>query len=546
MNILCSPEEAKAQLSFFKDKPFRKFQPETINYIMSSTHKFVIVRAKTGFGKSLCSIVCGVMAGSLSYLVSSKYLQTQITKDFDNIFSLWGRNNYPCLLDNSRNCDECVSSKLNPCEKQGSCLYKVAKAKALDSQYFITNFAYLLSELAYAGRFSGRAFTIIDEADSLQKSLDSFVSLQFNERSLNRLGMPDGPKFKTATAKQGISSWKDFAQEALQRANKLSNELNREIESMGDYDIDAKLRKIKEKDNFVHISERCEIFLDNVDKGWVMQEIPRYGSKQGKLIFSPTWINSTLSNKYLWDHSSKFVLISATFLPIEVECKRLGIDIDDVEGHNIYEVPSSFDPENAPVHIWPVASLSRDTMAEGIPRLVKMVKYILKKFPNKRGLIHTVSYDLCRKVMDGVNSPRLITHTSENRQEIINGYIDNFNEDDPDNMVLCSPSCERGLDLKYDLCSFIIILKMSWLSLGDKIVSARANSGKLGQLWYKSDAMATCEQQSGRGNRVEDDHVEIFILDEQVNKIYRSQPSLWSKSFQEQISMDDIPNDWDE
>jgi len=358
--------------------------------------------------------------------------------------------------------------------------------------------------------------------------------------------MPSGPKFKTATAKQGISSWKDFAQEALHRSIKISDELNHEIESIGDYDVDLKLRKIKEKDNFVHISERCEIFLNNVDKGWVMQEIPRYGSKQGRLIFSPTWLNPELANKYLWNHSSKFALISATFLPIAVECKRLGIDIDDVEGHDIYEVPSSFNPENAPVYIWPVADLRRDTMAEGIPRLVKMVKYILKKFPGKRGLIHTISYDLCRKVMEGVNDPRLITHTTENRQDVINDYIDNFNEDDPDDIVLCSPSCERGLDLKYDLCSFIIILKMGWLSLGDKIVSARANSGKLGQLWYRSDAMATCEQQSGRGNRVDDDHVEIFILDEQVNKIYRSQPSLWSKSFQEQVSMDDIPDDWDE
>jgi len=97
MNILCSPIEAKDRLSKFRDKDFRPFQEETINWIMNGTKKFRIVKAKTGFGKSLCAMVCGLMAGDLTYLVSSKFLQTQIQKDFPGtIESLWGRNNYPC------------------------------------------------------------------------------------------------------------------------------------------------------------------------------------------------------------------------------------------------------------------------------------------------------------------------------------------------------------------------------------------------------------------------------------------------------------------
>lgn len=536
MHTIYSVEQAKSRLQNFKDKPFLPFQEETVNWVMNGTKKFRFVKAKTGFGKSLCAMVCGLMAGDLTYLVSSKFLQTQITGDFgDSIVSLWGRNNYQCLLDTTRNCNECVSSENSPCDRKTSCLYTLAKQKAIESSYRLTNFAYFLSEIAYVGRMSGNPFVVIDEADSLQQSLDSFISLSFSERSLYRLGLPEGPRYKTATAKQGISSWKEFAQEAQARSSEMCKNIQREVDGMSDSEPDAKLYKMKELEGFVHINERCKIFLDNVDQNWVMQQIPRYGSRQGKLIFSPTWITHELADRYLWNHADTFVLISATFLPIEVECKRLGIDIDDVEDRCIHEVPSTFDPEKSPVHLWPVADLKRDTMEASIPILANAVKKILSWHEGSRGLMHTVSFSLCQKVMDAVNSPRLITHTSENRQEVIDNYIKGFDKDAPDDIVLCSPSSGRGIDLKYDLCSFIICLKMPWLNLGDKIISARANSGELGKLWFSSSAMAEVEQQCGRGSRAIDDSVTIYIIDEQVEKIYLLRPSLFSASFREQI-----------
>jgi len=75
--------------------------------------------------------------------------------------------------------------------------------------------------------------------------------------------------------------------------------------------------------------------------------------------------------------------------------------------------------------------------------------------------------------------------------------------------------------------------------MADKVVSSRVyGSGEIGKLWYRSDAMATAEQQAGRGMRNENDYVTIYILDSQVNKLYTAQPSLWSKSFQEQVVWD--------
>ena len=479
----------------------------------------------------------GVMVGDLTYLVQSKFLQTQITKDFPEIYSLWGRSNYSCLSNSSRTCDECLATEENPCKRAGECPYKNAKRKALESSYRVTNFAYFLTEIAYVGRFSHNPFTVIDEADALENVLVGHIALSFTERSLYRLGLQDGPTRKTATAKDGVNSWRQFGQEALIRSTSIVSEVQREIKSIDDRDVDQKLRKMRELSYFVHLSERCQIFLNNVNSEWQMQEIPRRGSRQGQIIFQPTWISNDLAESFLWSHSENFMLISATFLPIKVECKRLGIDIDDVD---FYEVPSTFDPDRSPVNLWPVANLVSKQMETETPKIIKAVKKILSWHPKSRGLIHTVSYQLCDNIMKGVNSSRLITHTSENRQDVINGYIDCFDEDIPDGMVLVSPSAERGLDLKYGLCKFIIICKMPFLSLGDKIVSSRLyGSGEIGKLWYLADAMSTIEQMAGRGNRADDDSVIVYILDGQVLRVYTQRPSLWSQSFRDSITWGD-------
>jgi len=145
MNPICTPEEAKQFLVNFKSRPYRQYQRETIDYITHATRKFKIIRAPCGSGKSLIAMASGVMMGSLTYLVGSKFLQTQITNDFPNAVSMWGRANYRCALDPNRTCDECLATESHPCDK--ACPYRSAKQKAIDEQYKVLNFQYMLSEI---------------------------------------------------------------------------------------------------------------------------------------------------------------------------------------------------------------------------------------------------------------------------------------------------------------------------------------------------------------------------------------------------------------
>lgn len=537
MNITMSPDEAKGRLSKFRDKPFRLHQEDAINYIMGSDKLFTIVRAPCGSGKSLISMVCGVMNGTLTDLVGSKFLQEQIIKDFPEVRSIKGRVNYCCASDPFRTCDECLSTESHPCNKP--CPYKSAKQKAIDAKYKVLNFQYMLSEIRFAGRFSGSNFSIIDEADSLSDTLIQNVSLIFTERSLFRLGLEDGPSRKTVTAKDGISSWREFGQEALHRSKSIAGKINTEIESMDNDDPESKLRKIREMKHFVHISEQCDIFLKSVDKDWKLEEIPRYGSRQSQLIFKPVWITPELSHEFIFKHSQQWVLLSATYPPLPVLCKQLGIDIDDVYEGQIYDVPTTFDPEKAPVYVWPVASLGYDRMEAETPKIAKAVKKILDRHPGERGLLHCVSYKLGNEIIRLVGSPRLIMHNSDNRQEVINGFARNESHI-PDDAVLCSPSSERGLDFFDDLCRFIIVCKAPYKNLSEKVTNARVyGSGRIGKDWFQADMMSGVEQMCGRGVRSITDYCSIYLLDEKINELYTSRPSLWSPNFQQQIYFGD-------
>jgi len=138
----------------------------------------------------------------------------------------------------------------------------------------------------------------------LEKVLIQNITLSFTERSLYQLGITEGPSRKTVTAKDGLDSWKQFGNEAWERSSVLAKNLEHELSDMKDSSDEDKLRKLREHKYFVHLSERCELFVHNVDRDWKLEEIPRNGSRQALLNFKPVWITPDLANKFIWNRIS--------------------------------------------------------------------------------------------------------------------------------------------------------------------------------------------------------------------------------------------------
>jgi Rad3-related DNA helicase len=182
-------------------------------------------------------------------------------------------------------------------------------------------------------------------------------------------------------------------------------------------------------------------------------------------------------------------------------------------------VPSQFPVENRPIYVHPVANMTAKTSEVETPKLLPAIKQIVDSRPTVKGIIHAVSYKLAHFIVDSMNDPRFITHNSTDRQEVLNQFLDSTLP-----LVLVSPSLERGVSLDGDKCRLIIIAKAPYLSLGDKIISARLYSRGIGNDWYKATMLLTLLQMAGRGVRSKEDYAETFILDDQARKAITERP----------------------
>ncbi len=197
-------------------------------------------------------------------------------------------------------------------------------------------------------------------------------------------------------------------------------------------------------------------------------------------------------------------------------------------------IPSSFPPERRPVYIHPIAAMSRKNKEHAYPLVKNALGKVIAKHPEDRILVHTVSYDLNRYLVDCLAPmfPRLVTYNqAQEKQRAIDRYIYT------DSSVLLAPSLDRGIDLSGDDCRVIVVCKLPFPSLGDKQISAKLYSPG-GQQWYSVKTVRSLVQMTGRGMRSEDDFCESYILDSQfIDQIWRRNKHLLPQWWRDAVNL---------
>jgi ATP-dependent DNA helicase DinG len=513
-------DDVKNGYSNFKEKDFREYQKSAIEFIVGSGKKVTVACLPTGAGKSLIGTVAAGVLGAGTYLVHSRALQVQLQEDFPELPILWGRGNYECLRsERVISCAECSHTKSNPCPNKASrCEYVTAKRIALQAPVRILNYDYWITEANYVGSFGDEEFVIIDEADALEGVMAKFVGLEFSEGMMRNLGLAT-PKYKTTASEKSLDDWRSWANTALFKVNRKLVDV---IRIIGDYESDPEL--IRRKEKLSGILRKLKMFIECVDDTWLYEEKDWDGKRS--ISFKPTWITRELAEKYVWEHGRKFVLMSATFPPLPVLAKVLGLSMGDIAYR---EFPSTFPVENRPVNLKPVANLVYKDMEVESVKVVNEVRRLLEVHKEEKGLIHVVSYKLSRMVMD-IGDPRLITHNGGNKIDIVEEFK---NSELP--LVMVSPSSERGISLDGEMCRWICWVKAPFLSLADKLVKARIYKSSVGSLWYKSNALMAVVQGCGRAVRSKEDHAVTYILDQQIVKLLTENPGLVPKWFLEAV-----------
>jgi Rad3-related DNA helicase len=251
----------------------------------------------------------------------------------------------------------------------------------------------------------------------------------------------------------------------------------------------------------------CKInrFLERFDpNSWIVNRDKRQDhrgtrvSLQFKPIDAVSW-----SEPYLFKFGEKRLLMSATILDKKAFCRSVGLD-ESKTGY--ITLPSTFPVENRPIHYMPVGKMSMKEMDSTLPKLAAAVREILKGHSNEKGIIHCTNFRVANYLRDVLNDPRILTHTSENRDATLKQH-----QDSKQPTVLCSPSMMEGVDLIDDLSRFQIIAKLPYPSLNDRALKKRIARDP----WYYDYLTVRSFVQSlGRSVRHEKDHCVTYVLDE--------------------------------
>ena len=534
--------------SFFPFGKIRDQQREAIEFALREFEegkKFVIIEAGTGVGKSAIGVtIARAMSKWLPqndaykpgayFITTQKILQEQYLDDFGgckgSMTSIKSSSNYQCKFHKKQSCGE--GQRLVRLEQDKtskffrtcsfSCNYKEAKGKFMESQESITNFSYFLAETTYSGKLLPRDVLVVDEAHNSDTELSKFIEVSISEKfaqTVLNLQMP-----KTLNNEQAAFSWIKNVYLV-----KLSSHL-KHIESM--FEQHAGLReKVKEFENLSRQIEMldkhmCKVnrFIELFDEdNWVLNVAETDEQKTRRLEFKPIDI-SQYSDQSLFKFGQKVLMLSATILNHRAFCESLGIPLEQAA---FISLPSPFPIDNRPVLVSSIGKMSASEIDNTLPQLAEAIRRILAAHPKEKGIIHCNSYKISNYIMKSIKSNRLLTHKSENREDVLNQHISS-----KEPTVLVTPSMTEGIDLKGDLSRFQILCKVPYPYLGDKLVQKRMRKWSW---WYPLQTAKTIIQSLGRSIRSADDYAVSYILDSDWDRFYGQQRDMFPESFRDSI-----------
>ena len=528
------------------DKP-REQQTHAITIgeetLLDNDKKFFILEAGTGVGKSAIGLTLASLLrekipkhddfvrGSYT-LTTQKILQQQYIDDFNKpphmMKDLRSSSNYSCTFQKDSSCGESLRA-LKVADKGSAffkscihnCVYKKAKEDFIKSSHGVTNFSYFMAETMYAGKLKPRDVLIIDEAHNVEGELSKFIEVSISEAFITKVlkkKIPDVRTQKQAydwTKKEYLPELKTYFAVIESKIEKLIGGRQR----LEQFEKLAKQVEIVDK----HIC-KIERFIEMYSAdNWIFNDVSAYGSSSRKLEFKPIDV-SPFSNELLFRLGRKVVLMSATILNGGAFCESLGIDKEDAQ---FISIPSPFPVENRPVYYFPVGKMSSREIDNTLPKLVEAVKSIMEQHKGQKGIIHCHTFKIANYLKKSIRSRRLLIHDSFNRDEILKKHINEGSD-----TILLSPSMTEGVDLKDDSSRFQILCKVPYPYLGDKLVKKRMYKWKW---WYPLQTTKKIVQSVGRSVRNEQDFAVTYILDQDWDRFYSKNSSMFPQTFKEAL-----------
>lgn len=504
-------------LSFFPLKEPRSTQTAVLQEIekaYSAGNRFVILEAPVGSGKSAIAITLARYFGKSHIITPRKSLQNQYYGDFsEHVVLMKGRAAYPCTMDatpltynkviklikegsvaaperSEANCADapCIEDKdlLKWCTGVRDCPYHVAIETAQYSPNIIHNLHSFIFQTAFTGKFVKRNAMIIDEAHEIEAMIREFISKVFS--------LPKTFKEEELSDFKTIDEWCDWLLEDP-NINLFSNTI---------------IGKAKESAREIYKNKVAVLksYADSYSKNFVVVKDIDLIRKFTKFKFIPESIGNAAHN-LLFSYGDKVLLMSGTIYNKEVFCKNLGINSEQAY---FMRLGSSFPAISRPIYMKPeyMVDTSHAKWEENFTKLIEILKTVLAKFPDVRGLLHVPSYNAGTQIAHALKDKRLVTH---DRDDFVR-QLERFFKDSG-NKVFVSPVCQQGVDFKDDRARFQIIVRIPYLNTNDPFIKKKVETDFP---WYNYNSLVLFGQQIGRINRSEQDFGATILVDERFKK----------------------------
>ena len=535
----------------------RETQKQVINDIesaISSGYKNILLCVPTGVGKSHIAITVAKSLGTSFIITAQKILQDQYTNDFNFIYPMKGKSNFPCMdmydvkkipYENARN-DSTISCNLGNCsweetiegkKKTEYCKFKpklesfprynvgtederIGEPDDTTCYYYNQKYQSLLATHAlfnYSSYFQTRLYNQGIEPLLERDCLIADEAHEIEDQIIGYIGFDIWPRFLEDVRMDFVDYTTNTVDGVLELLEILGNEYTKEVrrlENQGDKRAQT-FRKRRDK-----IDDAYYEFKDNSDN-FVIQETNQSG-KITLVSIKPIEIGKYVGKFFDRPHQ---IFMSAT-INKQIFCRTMSIPESDCAFIEVERSP--FPANNRKIVFHNVRKLNYRSTDDDYRAVFEKIGEILKSHLHEKGLILTTTKKQCQDISNYLGDRIVIAHEGvEGKREKILEYHKKTNNPD----VLTSPSFWYGIDLKGDLSRFQVILKAPYPSMADKRTKIKSERDPL---WYQNKALEKLLQGFGRSIRNENDYAITHVLDEAVilllNRMKRFVPKAYHDS----------------
>ena len=538
-----------------KYKP-RKEQKEALNFIESEfqknkLNKFFLLNLPVGSGKSHLALMIADWykknvnkMAKIDIITNSKILQDQYSNEYDSISDLKGKENYECA---QYACSCAQGNEFNRLNKTTCefCPHAGARDGYVSGRMSLTNFyLYILFQLYMTKMMDARGSNvlIVDEAHDFDDIMSDFITIKITESVVKKLKFSNESRIiKDLKSVSSISGYIEFLKElqgeigttigdverslsAEKRSAKSVKRENSVNKVLGGKNSDFKLMQVIT--DLQQYQSKIEIFLNeyktNPDN-WVLESNYNEKTKQKELSLEPIWAFDYL-DKYVFSKYDMVFLMSGTILDKSLFCQLNGLDVDKAV---YYSIESPFPVKNRPIYYMPLGKMSYKSKEDTFKNYVPFIQKILNKYPDKKGIIHTNSFELASWVSRDVRSPRLVYHDSSNKDLVLQEH---YSTDKP--TVIVSPSMDTGVSFDDDKARFQVIAKIPYPTLASQKNKLRQ---KMNPDWYTWKTVSGLIQMTGRAVRSNEDYADTIIIDGSFSDLLKYSGHFFPNWFQEAI-----------